>query len=274
MGADSPHVTISAATLAGGDNNQDRYGFGEGWAFVLDGASSFATTQPDHDGGWYAERLKHALVHELTRRPDGATAAIVASAIKAAASAHENPETCPTSTIALARWSDEAVEAYVLGDSSVALISPDSEEVLTDDRLARIAAATRQAYRSRLRTGCGFDQRHRELLQNLQREQAVRQNRPNGYWIAGSDPAAAQNGLLETRPRHSLCGLVLATDGASNGRRYGAFETWNSFDLSQPEKHLLDVEVAEESDPDGVRWPRSKMRDDKTVVAVHLSDRV
>lgn len=54
MGPGGPLVTVRAATLAGGEKNQDRFAYGDGWAFVLDGASSFGTTQPEHDGAWYA----------------------------------------------------------------------------------------------------------------------------------------------------------------------------------------------------------------------------
>ena len=269
MGTGGPPVTVRAATLAGGENNQDRYAHGDGWAFVLDGASSFATEQPEHDGGWYAERLKNALVHELTAHPDDATADIVARAIGVAASAHADPETCPTSTIALARWSAQTVETYVLGDSPAVLITADgTEEVLTDSRISAIAPDVRAEYRSRLTDGHGFDNRHRRLLQELQARQAASRNRPEGYWIAGAEPLAAYYGLRDIRPVQTLRCVALASDGAAAGQRYGSFPTWSAFASSSLRETLLDVRSAESADRDAFQWPRSKAQDDKTVIMI------
>ena len=271
MGTGTPPVTVRAATLAGGEKNQDRYAYGDGWAFVLDGASSFATEQPEHDGGWYAERLKNALVDELTSHPDDATTHIVARAIEVAASAHSNPETCPTSTIAMARWSPEAVDVYVLGDSTVALVRADGEATFSDSRLADIAGSVRSEYRSRLSEGTGFDDRHRELLARLQSHQAASRNRPHGYWIAGADPDAANHGLRETQDRDSLSSVVLATDGAAAGIPYDAFPTWATFAMHDPHEILRRVHEVESGDPYGARWPRSKAHDDKTAITVRFA---
>lgn len=268
MGTSRPHVTVRAATLAGGDKNQDRYAHGDGWAFVLDGASSFATTQPDHDGGWYAERLRDALSRELTASPLDAIEAIAARAIKAAAATHDDPRTCPTSTIALARWDGESAETYLLGDSTVALISTIGELVTSDTRLQSSASALRDRYRSRLQEGHGFDDSHRELLRRLQLKQAEVRNRPNGYWIAGGEPAAARHGMGHRRPLAGLETVVLASDGVADGNRYGTFASWTDVAYCDLVGLLDDIHAAEMEDPNGQKWPRSKLHDDKTVVTI------
>lgn len=270
MGTGHPHVEITAATLAGGSKNQDRYAYGDGWAFVLDGASSFGNTQPDHDGGWYAERLRTFLAADLSSKTGESTVATVARAIEAASAGHPDPKTCPSSTIALARWSAETVETYVLGDSTVALIADDREFVISDLRLADVAAQERAEYRSRLAGGYGFDARHQELLQDLQATQAAARNRANGYWIAGAEPEAAHHGLTDCRPRSQLHAVVLATDGAAAGIRYGHFPTWAAFVTGDPQDTLHRVHAVESEDPLAMRWPRSKLHDDKTTVCVLL----
>lgn len=270
MGADLPRVKVTAATLAGGEKNQDRYAYGEGWAFVLDGASSFATAQPEHDGGWYAERLKNALVEEFTSNPDDATTAIVAKAIDVAASAHDNPETCPTSTIALARWSAKTVEIYVLGDSTAVLIDPKREEQVTDSRLADIAPEIRDEYRSRLAEGHGFDHRHRQLLRRLQSHQARARNRSGGYWIAGADPDAAFLGMTRTYRLDNVTAAVLATDGAAQALQYGVTSTWSSFGHEHPCDLLQATQELEASDHQGRCNPRSKRHDDKTLIWIEF----
>lgn len=270
MGTGRPHVEITAATLAGGEKNQDRYAYGDGWAFVLDGASSFTSEQPEHDGGWYAERLMNSLSDELTSSPDDTTTNIVARAIKEAASAHDDPETCPTSTIAIARWRDEAVDLYVLGDSTVVLIGDEGEDVVTDSRLAAIAPELRTEYRSRLTEGHGFDSRHRDLLRELQSCQASARNQPAGYWIAGADPEAARHGLELRRPRASVEAVVLATDGAAAALQYGLVESWAAFGASDLRQVLSAVHDTEESDYLATEWPRSKAHDDKTAQTIRF----
>lgn len=273
MGTSRPHVEIAAATLAGGDTNQDRYAYGDGWAFVLDGASSFAKTQPGHDGGWYAERLMQALAPRLTDQPERATPEIVADSIRTVAELHgADAAGCPTSTIALAQWTDQSVEIYLLGDSTAALITANGEEEFSDSRLDHIAAPIRQEYRSRLAAGFGFDERHRELLQQLQAEQSAARNQPNGYHIAGAEPKAAHNALTCSWPRSSLRTAVLATDGAASGLRYGVFPSWSAMKSWNLGETLQQVHDVESSDPTAARWPRSKTHDDKTLLRISFGD--
>ena len=270
MGAELSRVKVTAATLAGGEKNQDRYAYGDGWAFVLDGASSFATVQPEHDGGWYAERLKNALVEEFTSNPDDATTDIVAKAIDTAASAHDDPETCPTSTIALARWSAETVEIYVLGDSTAVLIAENHEEPITDKRLESVAPELRMEYRSRLAEGHGFDDRHKALLQQLQSRQAAARNRSGGYWIAGAEPQASLHGLVRHQSLASIGTVILATDGAASALTYGLSDSWTTFAGSDLHQLLGEAQATEESDSLAAAWPRSKVHDDKTAQIVRF----
>lgn len=269
MGTCRPHVEITAATVAGGEKNQDRYAYGDGWAFVLDGASSFTKTQPEHDGGWYAERLMQALSAGLADTPERTTPEIVEGAIRVVAEAHGGTEeSCPTSTIALARWGGGVIETYSLGDSTIVLISDDKEEVFSDARLADIARPIREEYRSRLRAGCGFDEYHRQLLQDLQAQQLAGRNQAYGYWIAGAEPAAARHGLRRERPLATVDSLVLATDGAVAGLRYGVIPTWSDIPGRDLNVTLRTTRETETSDDSGVTWPRSKSHDDKTILVV------
>lgn len=273
MGTGRPQVEIAAATLAGGGKNQDRYAYGDGWAFVLDGASSFAKTKPEHDGGWYAEHLKQALTAGLANDPERPTPSIVEDAIRTLAEVHGgNVASCPTSTIALARWDGEVVETYLLGDSTAVFISAEGEEVLGDARLAAVACALRSEYRSRLSAGHGFDERHQGLLQQLQTRQSAARNRSGGYWIAGAEPDAANHAVAEKRPLGDVQSLVLATDGAASGARYGVFPTWEAFAAQRPDQVLQLVHDAEARDRAGARWPRSKPHDDKTAVVLRFLD--
>lgn len=275
MGTANPHVTITAATRKGsGHANQDRYITGPNFAAVFDGASNFSDEPLQQDGGWYAETLAAKLRELLTTQPGDPLSRIVGHAIEAVATEHDLlPATSPTSTIALARWDDEHVETYVLGDSTVAVIHPDgSEDAYPDDRLASIGGDLRRAYRERLAAGSGFDDEHLRLLASLQAEQARWRNREDGYWIAGAEPDAANHGKASIHARGEVGRLVLATDGAAAGiSRYRTLGNWGDVHPSTSRDFLCAIEADEASDPDGQQWPRSKPGDDKTLVVVQLS---
>lgn len=261
---------IRAATLAGGASNQDRYVIGEGFAAVLDGATSVAGDR-SHDPGWYAEQLARAIGETVPR--GGQLSVAVAEAIRMVRDAHDlEPLTTPTSTVALARWSDGVVETYTLGDSYVVVLRSDgTEEVHTDDRLDSVGVEERNAYQQRLAEGRGYDTAHRALLLELQAKQAKRRNRPDGYWIAGSDPDAARHGLAAVADRTGVIALLLASDGVAIERQPDG-TTWTDLYLAS-ERHGLDsvlqsIHAREADDLTGQHWPRSKVHDDKTLVTV------
>jgi hypothetical protein len=186
------------------------------------------------------------------------------------------PESTPTSTVAIARWNDAAVDVYLLGDSTAAALFADGhEESKTDDSLAAVAPGLRAAYRQRLQSGSGFDADHERLLSDLQRVQRVQRNHPGGYWVAGADPSAAHNGKEWHLDREDVAALVLATDGAAAGvTEYQTFATWHALaaaiDRDGPDSALQQIERDEATDPDGQRWPRSKPADDKTLAYVRF----
>ncbi|MFC7023767.1 hypothetical protein ACFQHV_11510 [Promicromonospora thailandica] len=262
-----------AATLAGASRNQDRYVIGERFAAVLDGATSVAGDR-SHDPGWYAEQLADAI--EKTVPQGGSLAGAVEEAIRAVRDAHGlTAETTPTSTVALARWSNDTVETYMLGDSyGVIFYADGTEAVHTDDRLDAVAVNERAAYRKRLAEGHGYDKGHRALMLDLQAEQARRCNRPEGYWIAGAHPEAARHGITSVEGRAGVSALVLASDGVDPARHPEA-TTWHDlYDEARqhgPAHVLQRIHEAESTDPGGQRWPRAKLHDDKTLVCVPLA---
>lgn len=271
MGTQDPLVRIEAATLAGGENNQDRYAHGDGWAFVLDGASAFSETPQVHDGGWYAQRLKNALEEELATNPKASTVDIVAGAIQQASAAH-NEDTqgpCPTSTIALARWSMDEVELYVLGDSIAAIVHPAGRvaSILEDSRIRRWGVSARRAYRLRLQKGYGFDRYHLQLLAELQLAQSAGRNRVGGYWVAGDSTEAAHYALCQRSNIADGMAILLATDGVYGvcGCRKAAQGLACASNLGQ---QLREVHAIESGDPQGLINPRSKIHDDKSAIRI------
>lgn len=262
-------MTAQAATLAGGSNNQDRYLIGDDFAMVLDGATSLAGDR-SHDPGWFAGELADAIARRIAD-PGTPLADAVTAAIRDVRDEHHlTPDASPTSTIALARWTADHVETYVLGDSSVVLLMADGRErVLTDTRLAAVAPEIQRAYRDRLAQGHGFDAEHRKLLTRLQRRQADARNTAKGYWIAGSEPSAGKHGMYWRHPLDDIAAIMLASDGVAPPRHL-AGSNWTDVYCAARTRDALSVlrriHDAEAADHQGQQWPRSKRHDDKTII--------
>lgn len=87
---------------------------------------------------------------------------------------------------------------------------------------------------------------------------------------ASTNPAAAGQARTATLARAGLQAIALLSDGATRiAEEYGLFGWPGLVSVLReegPAGLLAQVRAAEDSDPDGVRWPRSKLRDDATVL--------
>jgi hypothetical protein len=263
-------VTATVAGLAGA--NQDHAVVTARAVAVLDGATSWLPQDPDRDGGWYARALGGALAVRL----DGARALteIVAEAIGEVRDRYGlTAGDSPSSTLTIARWDDADVELCLLGDSPAVVYRPDADPlVVLDERLEQVGADLRAAFRQRLRAGHGYDAGHDRLISQLQLAERAERNRPEGFWIAEADPAAAVHAVTARFPRARVVAVLLVTDGLSadvtDYRRHTWTDVRDLLTRSDPAGYLRDVQDAEDADQDGTWWPRPKRHDDKTVALV------
>jgi hypothetical protein len=264
-------VIVCAASRPGGSSpGQDRWVVTDRSVIVLDGASAFDASAPPADA--YVD----ALSRELAVRVDTAAPLpeILASAIEQAARAVKaRPGGGPSSTVAIVRDNGPAVEAAVLGDTTIVIGRSDgSQERLTDDRLSRVAVEQRQHYRDRLHAGAGYDDHHRATLGAIQTAERAARNQDAGYWIAEADPRAASRMITREYPRGSVTWCVLATDGAQRCFDHlgVAWSDLQAADEAKLQRDLDDLHRWEsEVDPAGALLPRAKRHDDKTVVVWH-----
>lgn len=260
-------MNVRGACRAGGTPpGQDRWAATDRSVIVLDGASAFDRGSPPADR--YVDALLAALVEQIDTLAD--LVAVLSHAIaKAAAEVNAVPGVGPSSTVALIRTGAEWFDAVVLGDSTIVLGFRDgTTERLTDERMSRVATGDREAYRTRLQNGAGYDERHREILGNVQAAERDARNRDGGYWIAEADPDAGTHALTRRYPLSAVRWCVLATDGAQRGFDHSGVD-WTELPQATTEvlAHRLDElhEWESEHDPDGARLPRAKRHDDKTV---------
>jgi len=248
---------------------QDRIYLGDHFAMVLDGASS-----PDRshlDGGWYATVLGEYLTAQLRQNPDVPLDQAVRESIAAIATQHRlTPGSAPSATLAIVRWDTSTAEAFVLGDSPVAVERTDGRiEVVRDDRLNSVAQPEHQALlEAAARHGFGFD--HPDEWRALVDAQRRLRNQRGGYWIAEATPEAADHAIRAKWPTDTIASVLLVTDGVAAGPdTYGIPASWaDAIRIARldPQELVNAVHEAEARDATGRRWPRSKRHDDKAAV--------
>lgn len=249
-----PEVRVAEQAGAGPDGEphrtEDRVFRLPDAVVLLDGATAIEPVP--FAPGTYADRLGAELARLL--RPDVPLPDLLAAAISAVAARHGlRRGYTPTSTVAILRWSDSVVDALVLADSPVVLFGS-SAEVVSDDRLAR------------LRDGGSM---------RAAADVVALRNVDGGFWVAGTEPAAAARSVCVRRDRASVRAAMLCSDGVSVGvDRYGLFSWSGALELARrdgPGAVLDAVRAAERSDADRTRWPRTKVHDDQALALVEFA---
>jgi hypothetical protein len=91
------------------------------------------------------------------------------------------------------------------------------------------------------------------------RAELVVRNTPGGYWIAASNPIAADHAPTGAVPITSVRRAAVLSDGAARAvDPFGLHDSPALLDLAEkcgPVAVLGEVRVAEASDPNGARWP-------------------
>lgn len=263
-------MKVATAQLAGDGRNADRVFVTDNAVIVLDGASAHEPV--DLDPGDYAQALGEVVADQLDQDPTIPIADAVATAIRTVTRRFDLAAgRSPSSTVAILRIRDTAADLYVLGDSPIHYGTDTTTRRLFDDRMSNIGTAERHAYAAALRAGHGFDEQHRQVLAELQRVERCHRNRESGYWIAETDPAAAYHALTQRLGPDAISWAVLVTDGAGDPLAYLGLEWARLANVGDNALSALLSEVASWEtleDPKGMRLPRAKKHDDKTIAVV------
>jgi hypothetical protein len=192
--------------------SEDRALVGPNLLVIVDGATVRTDTGCIHGVPWYADHLASAIMEHCAASPLEA----LTSAIKQTADLHratcdlDHPGT-PSAAVGIVQIDGEAVRYLVLGDVTIVIDATGSEIVATDDRVSKTAERERAAADA---LPAGSPEKDAALVRMKEAELAAR-NKPGGYWIAASDPAAADHALTGTAQLAEVRRLATMTDGAA-----------------------------------------------------------
>jgi len=257
-----------------GKPNEDWGGATLGAAVVLDGLSAprGAGTGCSHGIPWYVAQLGSRLLASAEHTQTSLAGAL-ALAIREVAALHpqcdlSHPGT-PSAAVAVIRRMPDIVDYLVLADTVITLRNPNGlTTTITDDRVDHIADEARSAA---LNAPIGSEY-HRKAVAKLVDVQRPLRNTPEGYWVAATDPIAAEHAIIGSLTSDSVQDATLMSDGASRYVDLFNLASWSdTLDLLRdagPGEIIRLVREQEKSDPDGNLWPRYKYADDATAIYV------
>ena len=222
-----------------------------------------------HGPAWYVQRLIDRLTEVYREEPTGQLPDLLAEAIGRVRVDHgghcdlDNPAT-PAATVCLIRPDADKLDYLLLSDCTLVVDRGGTVTARTDDRFAAAMARLRQ----KALTVHGVEiPIGRPVPGKYQLT-----NRPDGYWVAATNPEAARHastGRLDLHGPERVRRVALLTDGASCAVDEFALMDWRQLlDLltkDGPHELIRRIRQAENADPTGTRHPRYKRHDDATV---------
>jgi hypothetical protein len=265
-------VCMATAPAYTGRDNEDFAAATADTIILLDGAGTPAGSESGciHGVAWFVRQLGLRFLLESGDR-ERSLSLCLKRAIRDVREMHA--DTCdldhsgtPSTTVIAVRVTTE-LEYLVLADSVLVLDAGDANlAVLTDSREAEVGRSYRKAMDALPSGSPEHTAALREYVETLRSHRNV----PGGFWVADSNPSAADHAITGSHPLDSLRAVALLSDGAS--RLADRFHVSNWADTltvlrdEGPQSLIDQVREAERSDPDGKRWPRGKAYDDATAV--------
>lgn len=218
-------LKVNLATSVGaGVINEDVVGFTESAAWVFDGATGVGgmLTPGPSDAAWFANRASATLARMLRDTPEIPTPDALRNTMADCRDAFARVATrppidafeLPSAAFAMVRQTGATVELTTLGDCRIAYRVSGRPELFgatalapLDARSISFAASLRQAKPTI--DAAGFNA---AMLPHL-RQMRSRMNTPEGYWIFGVEPAAADHVDRITIAAVTGDRFALASDG-------------------------------------------------------------
>ncbi|MCH5583575.1 hypothetical protein MK805_01140 [Shimazuella sp. AN120528] len=174
------------------------------------------------------------------------------------------------------RLSEQKLEYFVLGDSSLCIYTNSTLDHICDRRLQQIGSPIRSSISSLLKEGHGYmSPEIKQQKQTLLALQNQLRNHKDGYFIVSLDPDAAEHALIGEKPLPSQKNwtIALMTDGLS--RLVDTFEVISSWEnllrylAETPAIQVIErIRAIEYADPNGQKYPRFHKHDDASMLMI------
>ncbi|MDE1158244.1 MAG: hypothetical protein PW791_08185 [Neorhizobium sp.] len=271
-----------------GRPNEDRFGFNEATAFVVDGATGLGDRQymdgADSDAAWIASHYALGFQQGVTESsPIGDVTRGLSVAARDTFLRH-HPDApryaWPLAAFAMLQTFEHGIYVHGLGDSCVFLLQADGSATM---HMAVPDAFTREqseAQRHIERTGGissgGGTLGNAETLAAL-RASRMQQNRPGArVWTLGLVPDAADRIVSERLRIDDTAHALVCSDGLADlVVLYAAYDPAGLVNAARNKGLTALVDelrtLEREVDPEGLRFPRYKRSDDTTALLVELN---
>jgi serine/threonine protein phosphatase PrpC len=275
---------VEAVSQSAGAVNEDRWGaLDDGAAWVLDGATGIAERRAlpgPSDALWLVERADAGLRERATS--DAPPAEILRPIVhradqefaRVAVRPDVPPAERPCASLVLLRLRGDEVELASLGDCRIAYRDADgtircfgtSGVTALDERLVEEVIRLQAQ-------GVAHDQIWPRVLPMMRRHRML-MNSPGGYWMLDLSERGLDHIEIERLPARAGDAFLLLSDGfyrLVDAYRCYSYETL----LDAAQRHGLaplsaELRAVEGADPECLRHPRLKPRDDATAVLVRL----
>lgn len=271
-----------AASEGAGAINEDIVGHVADAAWVIDGASGVggALTGAPSDAAWFAQQASRELAAALTTLRDYPTSALLRHVMERCRAAFESlalrppqgAHELPSAAFAMVRLIGDGVEFTTLGDCRIIYADEAGQaRIFGETPLAAIEARTLDAARAILAAEPDLAPAAlRERLMPQLRVNRQLMNRPDGYWVLGLDPDAADHVDTVTLPLRPGSRFAIASDGFL--RLTEIFDIATAADLLTVDseaafaRRMAELRTIEAA-PGSIRdYPRVKVHDDASFV--------
>jgi hypothetical protein len=266
-----------ASTQGVGTANEDTVHVSPTGVVVLDGLSAPKDLPMGcvHGTPWFVRQLGTTLIN-LIGDDEVSLREALRSAIAEVNDLHRDTcaldqEAVPASTVVMIRERGYFLDYLVLSDNVLVLdLGTAGIKTIVDKRVEEVAADEMRAALP-LQGPTGTPE-HAARVSQLVTVQRRLRNKPGGYWIAATDPAAADEAITGSVELARVQQAALLTDGASRlVDSFGALgwaELLTLLRTEGPVALITRTREAELADPVGERWPRFKRSDDATAAYV------
>lgn len=230
-------------------------------ALVVLSGTAVRTNDTHSAVAWYAEQLGRGLAAALNHSPGAELRELLFGQITVVRDSWRLlPRQSPAASVAIIRWDARRLDALVLGDTSVTVVTTaGGTGQLSDPRPAhaqRMCPVPDVLWR--LRQGRGFDAYHQARITEQRAwlaDHAVNVDQDGGYWLAETDPEAAYRAYIQSWPVDAIRLAGAWTTGLTSARTgYGLLTAARA---DHPQSVVDAVRAAEVNDPSGRRWPRA-----------------